>query len=421
MSQELELRQKAIHLLRSGSKVEEVATACNRSPKWVYKWRDRYEAAGWAGLVSQSRAPKRHGRKVSKKLERGIQQVRSELEAEAASGKGLKYIGPQAIRTRLRKKHFQTIPSYSTIARVLKRAGMSRPHEAAKPVVYPHLQPTQPLQLVQVDIVPHFLTGGMRVPCFNAIDVISRYPTGNAYAQRRSCDAAHFLLQVWQEIGIPHYTQVDNEGCFSGGATHPHVVGMVVRLALMVGTELLFSPIYHPKSNSTVERFHQEYNRHVWEDTYLRDLKQVRQKATEFFVLYRQSEHHSALKEQSPAHLHAQATGRKLRSGYQLVQGKLPLYPGCIHFLRRVSVAKTVSVLNVAWPVPAALPEQGVWVTIQFALDQTTLAIYDQAPDQASRKRLQTHPFPLAQPVAPRPPKLTDSLSQLLAPQRETR
>jgi transposase InsO family protein len=92
------------------------------------------------------------------------------------------------------------------------------------------------------------------------------------------------LVQLWQEIGIPTYTQVDNEGCFSGGATHPHVLGYVVRHALMVGTELLFSPVYHPQSNGYIERFHQDYNRHVWEDTYLRDLTQVRQKSRHFFV-----------------------------------------------------------------------------------------------------------------------------------------
>jgi hypothetical protein len=26
------------------------------------------------------------------------------------------------------------------------------------------------------------------------------------------------MIHTWQTIGIPQYTQVDNEGCFSGGA-----------------------------------------------------------------------------------------------------------------------------------------------------------------------------------------------------------
>jgi hypothetical protein len=74
--------------------------------------------------------------------------------------------------------------------------------------------------------------------------------------QRRAEDAADFLIHVWQEVGLPRYTQVDNEGCFSGGFTHPGVLGQVVRLALWVGTELVFNPMYNPESNGYVERFH---------------------------------------------------------------------------------------------------------------------------------------------------------------------
>lgn len=402
MSQEVDLRQKAIHLLRSGSSVQEVAKTCERSQNWVYKWQARYASKGWEGLQSQSRAPKRHGRKLSRRMEKAILRIRSELEAEAASGKGLKYIGPQAIRTRLRKRRYKVVPSYSTIARVLRRAGMSRPQEAEPKIVYPHLKPTAPLQLVQVDIVPHFLKGGMRVPCFNAIDVVSRYPTGNAYARRRAVDAVTFLIQVWQEIGIPHYTQVDNESCFSGGMTHRYVLGQVVRLALFVGTQLVFSPVYHPKSNSFVERFHQDYNRHVWEDTYLRDLKQVRQKANVFFQRYRQSLHHSALEEQSPAQVHAQVTGTLLPSDFQRPRSKLPLVAGQLHFLRRVQADKTVSVLNVAWSVPSAAPDDGVWVTLSLTPASASLMVYDQAPDSATRHKLVSHSFPLSEAVLPR-------------------
>ena len=53
--------------------------------------------------------------------------------------------------------------------------------------------------------------------CFNAIDVVSRYPTGQVSTSRRASDACDFLIHVWQTIGLAQYTQVDNEGCFSGG------------------------------------------------------------------------------------------------------------------------------------------------------------------------------------------------------------
>ncbi len=403
MDTEKNAREKAIHLLRSGSNVQEVAKACGHSERWVYKWQARYEADGWAGLESQSRAPKKHGRKLTKVMRRTILRTRSELEAEAASGQGLKYIGARAIRTRLKKKRLRWIPSCPTIERILSQAGMTRPQEPRIEVKYPHLKPNRPHELVQVDIVPHFLTGGMRMNCFNAIDIVSRYPTGEAYPQRRAVDAANFLIHVWQEIGIPTYTQVDNEGCFSGGTTHPYVLGTVARLALFVGTELLFSPVYHPKSNGYVERFHQDYNLHVWKDTYLQDLKQVRQESKRFFARYRQSEHHSKLNERSPAEVHGSVSGQKLSLDFEMDPKKLPLYAGRLHFLRRVQADKTVSVLNVSWPVRSVLPDRGVWVTLNLTPQDVNLSIYDKAPDVATRICLDSHPFPLVENVLPFP------------------
>lgn len=399
MNTEQSLREQAIHLLRSGRSVSEVSHLCQRSERWVYKWQARYKASGWSGLVSQSQAPKRHGRKLSRSTQQAIISVRSELEAEAARGDGLCYIGPRAIRTRLKKKRLRRIPSYATIARVLKTARMSGPQAVEPKVVYPHLRPQEPLQLIQVDIVPHFLTGGQRVACFNAIDVVSRYPTGQAYARRRSVDAVTFLQQVWREIGLPTYTQVDNEGCFSGGSTHPYVLGKVVRLALAVGTDLLFSPTYHPKSNSVVERFHQAYNKHVWQNTYLKTLKQVRRQSRQFFERYRHSEHHVALNGQTPHHYHTQQTRQPWRPPSRLRESNLPLYQGNIHFLRRVRPDQTVSVLNVGWQVQAASPNQGVWVTLSLNPNRSTLSIYDSHPDTPNRTTLDTHLFPLTETV----------------------
>lgn len=399
-------RKTAIHLLRSGYTTREVASKCQRSSAWVRKWRRRYETEGWSGLAGHSQAPKRHGQKISASTKRAILRVRSELEADAASGKGLKYIGSRAVRTRLKQKRLKRVPSRATIERVLRAAGVTRsykPKQEGMKVKYPRLRPTAPHELIQVDIVPHFLTGGSRMPCFNAIDIVSRYPTGLAFAQRRSLDAAEFLIHTWQEIGIPRYTQVDNEGCFSGGATHPYVLGRVVRLALQVGTELVFSPVYHPASNGYIERFHQEYDRHVWEDTYLANRVQVNQQATQFFADYRESLHHSALNEQSPNQLHWLSPPVQLGEDFSCPDKKLPLYAGRIHFMRKVNTDKTVRVLNASWSVASARPEQGVWVTLTLAPTNATLQIFDATPASSQQTLLAIHPFPIAESVLPRP------------------
>jgi transposase InsO family protein len=398
----IEERRSAIHLLRAGQRVDEVAEELGRSTRWVRKWRKRYETEGWEGLKDRSRRPHKIVRQTSTDIQQAIRKTRSELEAEAVEGKGLRYIGGQAIRTRLKEKGIQPLPSVPTIERVIREAGMTRPCQRSNPpeVKYPHLKIEDSQTLIQVDIVPHYLKGGARVACFNAIDVASRYPTGEAYPQRRSKEAEDFLIQVWQELGIPKYTQVDNESCFSGGFTHPYVLGKVVRLALQSGTELIFSPVRHPQSNGFVERFHRDYNKHVWEDTYLDCISEVQVQGQHFFALYRKRPH-SRLNEQTPEAVHQVPTRLPLELTSDTK--KRPLYAGQVHFIRKVLADNTISVLNVNWPLPNAKPAQGVWATLSITTSGAKLIIFDKAPDVPTRKCLAIHRFQLSEPVLPHP------------------
>lgn len=395
-------RQTMIHLLRSGHNPAEVATILHRSLAWVYKWRQRYyKRQAWEDLQERSRAPQRRPRQIKAEVRQAICQARSELEAEAAEPGKLAYIGATAVQARLRRMNIKPLPSQRTIERVLKAAGMLRPQPARikAEVVYPHLEPQQAQQLVQVDIVTHFLPGGPCVACFNGVDVVSHYPSGQQFVSRRSEDAANFLLHLWQEVGIPAYTQVDNEACFSGGFTHAGVLGKVVRLALLVGTELVFSPLRHPESNGTVERFHQDYNRHIWDKFDLPDLNAVQQHSPDFFEAYRHSEHILALAGRCPAQVHFEQPCQLLPPDFQLPK-QMPLTAGKVHFMRRVKLDK-ISVLNLEWDVPRVQPGQGVWATLELATPRAKLRIYDAAPDAARRTCLAEHPFPLKEPVQP--------------------
>jgi transposase len=396
-------RCQAIQLLRSGSTPKQVATVMGRHISWVYKWQARYAETGWAGLKDRSRARKQPPPRLPEQVKQRIREVRCELEAEAQQPGKLGYIGARAIRSRLRQQQRQPVPSISSIERELRAAGMVRPRQAAPPpqVNYPHLKPNRPHQLVQVDIVPHYLPGGGSVACFNAIDVVSRYPTGQPSAKKGARDAANFLLHVWHDLGIPDYTQLDNESCFSGGFTHAYVLGRVLRLGLWVGTQLVYSPFYHPESNGYVERFHQDYNRHVWQVCHLPDLAAVETHSPPFFTAYRHSQHHSALNEHSPADLHWAHASRRLPDNLVL-PSRLPLTVGQVHFMRRVDENRAIRVLNVDWPVQPAHPDQGVWATLTLHPQRATLAVFDAAPGQSRHRRcLAWYPFPLHEPVLP--------------------
>lgn len=398
----LEERKSAIHLLRAGQDPKAIAVELKKSVRWVRKWRRRFQTEGWDGLKDRSRRPHKIARKTTDALQKEIQKARSELESEAEAGKGLKYIGGQAIRTRLKEKGIHPLPSISTIERIIRKAGMTRPyrHPDAPEIKYPHLKVKDSQCLIQIDIVPHYLKGGARVACFNAIDVASRYPTGKAYAQKRSKEAEDFLIRTWEELGIPKYTQVDNEGCFSGGFTHPYVLGKVLRLALQAGTELVFSPVRHPQSNGFVERFHQDYNKHVWEDTYLGSIEDVQVQAQHFFMLYRQRPHRR-LAEQTPKVVHQSPT--RLPHNLTASRERRPLYAGQVHFIRKVLDDNTISVLNVKWAVPNGKPEQGVWATLSITTGGARLFVFDAAPDASPRRQLAVYYFKISETIFPHP------------------
>lgn len=392
-------RERAIHLLRGGYRVSEVANAIGRSVAWVRKWRRRHQVESWAGLSSRSRAPRTCPQRVPDEIRRAVCRVRSELEAAAHDSDQLHYIGAGAIQARLASQGIQP-PSTASIERILRRAGMTAARQPTRQAVfYPHLRPTRPHQLCQIDIVPCFIAGRpSSVACYNAIDVVSRYPTGKPYAQRRAEDSLDFAVHVWQTLGIPTYTQMDNEGCFSGGHTHPGVLGRVLRLGLYVGTQIVFSPLRHPESNGTVERFHQDYLEHVWRTCRFTALEQVAPQSQRFMAAYRQRRDHTALAGRSPAECHFHSPPRLLAADFQL-PARLPLTQGRVHFIRLVSPHRTISLLNLDWYVPRAQPRQGVWATLSFTRRGAALHVYDAAPDAQRRTRLACFPFPVHEPI----------------------
>ena len=395
-------RHSLIHLVRSGKSPKEAADELDYSPSWAYKWWGRFNEAGWEGLRSRSRAPHHHPNRITPKTEQLILKIRSNLEEEAEQSDKLAYIGAYAIRGRMMENKIKDIPSPSTIEKTLRLAGMTKPlcAEAEKKIVYPHLHINYPHQLTQIDIVPHYLSGGALAHCFNAIDVVSRYPDGKQYDRKTTSNVLDFCVKMFQNIGISEFTQMDNESSFNGGRTHRYIIGRVARLMLLVGTELVYSPFYHPESNAYVERFHQDYGKNVWEKVPMQDLMEVHKVSSRFFARYRISKHHSELDGQSPVSLHFEKPFR-IWPKYFVIPKPLPITEGKIHFMRAVSKSQAISIANVDWSTGLAEPDQGVWATLFITLRGARLRIYDQAPGVLKRRCFADHLFPLFEPVIP--------------------
>ena len=161
----------------------------------------------------------------------------------------------------------------------------------------------------------------------------------------------------------------------------------------------MFSPFYHPESNAFVERFHQDYNLHVWDNTYLESHQAINDQADHFYQLYRQRLDHSAIEGQSPAQLHGKPVRRLLPTFKP--KHPLPLRTGKIHFMRRVDHQGNIKVLNVEWAVPEFDSAKGVWATLDLQVSGVNLLIYDAAPDVAERRQLASYPFQIDEPILP--------------------
>lgn len=212
-TQEYEKRKTLIHLIRSGKSTAAAAKEVGRSRSWGHKWWSSFQVSqNWEDLQDHPRTPTHQPWKLPEEVRQAIRRARSELEAEAQQKEHLSYVGAFAIQGRLRDWKIKCLPSISSIERELRRAGMVKPRQEIipVPVSYPHLQPTRPQQLNQANILPKYLTGGTAIACFNAIDVVSRYPSGEQFAHRtaqNACESYH--LKKAGELGrSPRIPQV---------------------------------------------------------------------------------------------------------------------------------------------------------------------------------------------------------------------
>jgi transposase len=115
---EQELRKKAIERYVKGESPKSIYTDLKRSKNWFFKWLKRYKSGDPYWYRAQSRAPKRHPTAISSVEKQRIISTRLQLESQKFA-----QIGPSAIKWELFKAG-DSLPSDSTIKRVLKREGL---------------------------------------------------------------------------------------------------------------------------------------------------------------------------------------------------------------------------------------------------------------------------------------------------------
>lgn len=241
----MSLREEFVMLAtQDGVKMRELCRRFDISPKTGYKWLDRYQREGWAGLADRSRRPHSSPSATSAELEKKIVQLR-----------GNRSWGGRKLRRRLQDLGYRDLPSASTITAILHRHGLIEPEASQQARAYSRFEYEAPNQLWQMDFKGHFATGTGRCHPLTALDDHSRFNLIlHACRDERGATVQAILADTFRRYGVPERLLVDNGAPWGNDAQHrlTPLTAWLIRLGVIV----IHSRPYHPQTVGKDERFH---------------------------------------------------------------------------------------------------------------------------------------------------------------------
>src|SRR5512142_1082916 len=350
MNDEFMARQRAIPLRLAGRPVKHICRALGRTEAWFHKWWHRYLEFGADGLYDLTRA--RHvAPRIPPELERAVLSVRPRLQAHAAPATRYSLVGATAILAELKALGIRPLPCERTIERVLQRHGSTLPRVRLAPLLprqeYPGPQARASNQLHEIDLVgPIYLKGsGHRYYIWVGKDVFDGAVCLRLASTRRMDEVLGFLGECWKDLGRPAQVQLDNARELSGWGPAARTLSRVIRLCLRFGVSPVFIPKGEPQFNGSVENFNGWFQEPLFQRKFHRpgDLRRELARLQEAV----NTQHiHPRLGGQTPAQHRRGLRLQKLPTSFVVPTGRLPLTAGRVTFIRRVSVAGTVTVLS---------------------------------------------------------------------------
>ena len=400
-STEQDLRCEAIRRRLTGEHRCDICRDLKRSPRWFSKWWAEYLRNPRIDFADRSRVPQTLPHQTPDAVVQAVVSVRQRLEAAATPETRYGLIGPRAIQGQLERLHV-TPPSTATIQRILQAHDLTHPIGAGNDsAYYPWLAAWTINTIHATDIITQHIRGGEEIQNFHTIDHYSHAAYLSQHTDKTSATTAAHLVATWSNLGLPQIQQLDNEGAFCGGHTHPRVIGQVVRLCLFCGIEPLFTPFYEAKRNYQIESFHSLWDASFWSRQEFRDCRHVQTEIPLFERWYHSVYRPPALQGKTP---------NQMRRGVPIVcldpilrrlipAGRLPITAGWIHFMRKVETTGEIELLNETWLVGQKWIGEYVLATIDTA--QQVLTVWHK-PDATSEWRLlKTRPFRLKESVQP--------------------
>jgi transposase InsO family protein len=307
--------------LRTRRPIAQLAASHGVHRSGLYKRLARYRQEGEAGLEPQSRRPKRSPTRIAGRYEDEIVELRKGLVDAGFDA------GAATIRFHLAKTN-ETVPSVSTIWRVLKARGFVTPQPHKRPKSsFTRFAAELPNECWQADVTHVEVADELVFEVLNLLDDHARLCTGSrAFVTTRSPDVVRTLHRSAVTWGYPQNVLADNGAIFtaSGG-----VGAMEVEL-LSLGIGSKHSRPYHPQTCGKVERFHQTLKKYLAaQQDQATTKKQLQGQLDRFVAYYNEERPHRALGGRTPAEVYAARekaapTGERIdAAGYRVRHDKV--------------------------------------------------------------------------------------------------
>lgn len=284
-------------------------------------------------------------------MERTILSVRRRLQAHASPATRYSLIGATAILAELKALDIRPLPNARTIERVLERNGLTAPRLRLAPLLprqeWPGPQARASNELHEVDWVgPVYLQGcRQRYYIWVGKDAFDGAVCLRLALSRQMDEVLWFLGECWKDLGQPQQVPFDNARELAGWGQSAHALSRVIRWCLRFGVSPVFIPEGEPQFNGSVENFNGWFQPRLFDHRFKRagDLRRELARLQEAV----NTQHvHPRLGGQTPAQHRRGLRLQKLPASFVVPMERQPVSAGRATFIRRVSLAGTVTVLS---------------------------------------------------------------------------
>jgi transposase InsO family protein len=280
------------HLLE-GRSVSELAAAHSVHRSWIYKLLARYREGGYEALEPRSRAPRCSPNKTPEEVVREVVSLREQLLSQGHD------CGAETIAHHL-AKGLDSVPSVSTIWRILRREGLVVPQPQKRPrSSLIRFEAELPNEMWQADITHWRLADGRDVEVLNMIDDHSRlFLASRAYPTAKAADVAEAFRSAVALHGAPASLLCDNGAVFTATPRGGKVLLQVEMERL--GVIAKNSRPYHPQTCGKVERLHQTLKRYLARQVPAKTLAELQAQLDVFVHYYNAIRPHRAMGGRTP-------------------------------------------------------------------------------------------------------------------------